>query len=167
MAERPTSSPPHGNIKQALLDAREDAILSSRTGEEPSGGKKKSRGLRVLLLLTIAFGAYALGTKPSWLVTPVPEPEPTVLTEASLRVAIWQQAVYVERFEDENGRLPATLADAGAPHIEGITYRIDGSRGYLIQGQTVGIGILTLGQQDSKEAFLGESLSIIANRGSQ
>ena len=167
MAGRPTRSPPHGNIKQALLEAREDAIISSRTGDEPSSGKKRSLGLRVLLFLTIAFGVYSLGTKPAWLVTPPPEPEPAALTEASLRVAMWQQALHVERYETENGRLPASLGDAGAPLVEGITYRIDGGRGYLIQGQASGTGILTLGKADSKEGFLGESLSIIANRGAQ
>ncbi len=166
MTERPHRSPPQGNIKQALLEAREEAILSSRTEDRPVG-KKRSRLLRVSLLLTIGFGVYSLGTKPSWLVTPPPEVEPPAISDASLRVAMWQQSLYVDRFQKENGRLPTTLEDAGAPHIEGITYRTDGARGYLLQGQTGGTGILMLGQGDSKETFLGESLSILANRGSQ
>ena len=80
---------------------------------------------------------------------------------------MWQQSLYVDRFQTENGRLPTTLEEAGAPAIEGITYRMGGARGYLFQGQIRGTGILMLGQEDSKETFLGESLSIIANRGSQ
>jgi hypothetical protein len=166
MTKRRTESPPQGNIKQALLDAREDAILSSRTEDGPAR-KKESRGLRVLLLLTIAFGLYALGTKPSWLVTPPAEPEARHTSEASLRVAMWQQSLYVDRFEADHGRLPRSLEAAGAPLLEGITYQTDGAGGYLLQGQIGGTGLLMLEQDDSKEAFLGESLVIIANRGSE
>ena len=62
--------------------------------------------------------------------------------------------------------LVAALASDALPHAD-IAVLADGAGGYLLQGQIGGTGLLMLEQDDSKEAFLGESLVIIANRGSE
>lgn len=168
MEQRPTPSLPQGDSKKALLEAREIAVRdeaerranSKDDGDEP----KKGRFLPFLFVATIAFGAYVLVAKPAWLITPPPSPEPPAIVDASLRVAMWQQALYVERYRREEGRLPADLAQAGAPDVVGVSFHRVAEDSYLITGSS-GDMDLVLRSEESFDDFLGESLKIIANRG--
>ena len=79
MEPQPTSSPPHGDSKRALLEARESAIQDEaerRANYRDDGhGPKKSRLLPFMFVASVGFGLYALASQPTWLVTPPPPPE--------------------------------------------------------------------------------------------
>ncbi len=168
MEQQRTSSPPHGDSKRALLEARESAIQDEaerRAHSRDDGrGPKKSRVLPFMFIASVAFGVYALTAHPSWLVTPPPPPESPVIIEASLRVAMWQEALFVERFRSEEGRLPVDLAQAGAPDVDGISYTQVDEDSYLIVGSNGDVD-LVLRSDEPFDDFLGESLKTIANRG--
>jgi len=168
MEQRPTPSPPQGDSKRALLEAREILVRDEderRTNSKDDGAEpKKSRFLPFLFMAAIALGVYALAAKPAWLITPPPPPESPVILEASLRVAMWQEALYVERYRSEEGRLPVDLVEAGAPHVNGVFYHMVGEDSYLITGSNGQLD-LVLRAEESFDDFLGESLKIIANRG--
>jgi len=160
-----TQQPTEGDIKQALIEARREAIDASRVEEQPER-HRRVRVLRFLLVLSLLFGGYALGTRPAWLITPPPPPEPPAISEASLRVAMWQLAVHVERYRAEHHRLPRTLAEAEAPTVEGVEYQPTGPDEYLLTGHNGDLE-LTLDSRESLDAFLGQSLSTITTRGAQ
>jgi len=168
MAPQPTSSPPQGDSKRALLEARESAIQDSAKRRaisvRESRGSKKSRLLPFAFIASVALGLYALAAQPTWLVTPPPPPESPVIVEASLRVAMWQEALYVERFRSEEGRLPVDLAQAGAPDVDGISYTRVGEDSYQISGSNGDVD-LVLRSDEPFDDFLGESLKTIASRG--
>lgn len=168
MEPQPTSSPPHGDSKRALLEARESAIQDEaerRANYRDDGrGPKKSHILPFMFIASVGFGLYALASQPTWLVTPPPPPESPVIVEASLRVAMWQEALYVERFRSEEGRLPVDLAQAGAPDVDGISYTRVGEDSYLIIGSNGDVD-LVLRSDEPFDDFVGESLKTIASRG--
>ncbi len=168
MEKRPTPSPPDGDSKRALLEARESAILdeAKRRADSRNDSRrpKKSRLLLFVFIASVALGLYALGAKPAWLVTPPPPPESPVIVEASLRVAMWQEALYVERYRREEGRLPVDLAQAGAPDVAGVSYHQVSEDSYLITGSNGEVD-LVLQSEESFDDFVGESLKTLANRG--
>jgi hypothetical protein len=168
MEQPSASSQPPDDSKKALAEARELAVrdeaerLAKSREEVPK--RKDARFLPFAFIATVAFGLYAIATQPSWLITPPPPPEPPVIVEASLRVAMWQQALHVERYRSEEGRLPVDLDQSGAPHIDGVSYHKVGEDSYLITGSS-GQMDLVLRSDESFDTFLGESLKILANRG--
>ena len=168
MEPQPTPSPPQGDSKRALLEARESAIQDSAKRRaismRESRGSKKSRLLPFAFIASVALGLYALAAQPTWLVTPPPPPESPVIVEASLRVAMWQEALYVERFRGEDGRLPVDLAEAGAPDVAGVSYHQVSEDSYLITGSNGEVD-LVLRSEESFDDFVGESLKTLANRG--
>ena len=168
MEQRPTPSPPGEDSKNALLEAREllvrDEAERRANSKDDSLEPKKSRLLPLLFAATIALGLYALVSKPAWLITPPPTPESPAIVEASLRVAMWQQALHVERYRSDEGRLPVDLGQAGAPDMTGVSYHQVGKDSYLITGNNGEVD-LVLQSEESFDDFLGESLKIIAKRG--
>ena len=167
MEQQPTPSPPQGDSKRALLEARESAIQDEAERRDNSRdddrGPRKSRFLPFAFIASVGFGLYALGAQPAWLVTPPPPPESPVIVEASLRVAMWQEALYVERYRSEEGRLPVDLAEAGAPDVAGVSYHQVSDDSYLITGSN-GEADLVLRSEESFDDFVGESLKTLANR---
>ncbi len=167
MEPQPTPSPPQGDSKRALLEARESAIQDSAKRRaisvRESRGSKKSRLLPFAFIASVALGLYALASQPAWLVTPPPPPESPVIVEASLRVAMWQEALYVERYHSEKGRLPLDLAEAGAPDVAGVSYHQVSEDSYLITGSNGEVD-LVLRSEESFDDFLGESLKTLAKR---
>lgn len=162
-------TPKSTDSKQALLKAREEAIRDEaerRANSKDDPQPRKSGLLPWLMLVTVGFGMYALITKPGWLVTPPPPPEPPAIVDASLRVAMWQQALYIERFRADSGRLPRTMEQAGAPVVQGVSYTVIAEDRYLITGMNGGLD-LAFRSEESLDEFLGQSLQIIANRGKQ
>ena len=171
MDRRITDSPAEGESKKALLEARDIALQDeaerrAADAEQTPPPPRKGRRLTVLLVLSLLFGAYAIIGKPAWLVTPPPEPEPPALQEASLRIAMWQLALHIERYREQHDGYPATIEQAGAPVVDGLTYQRVGQDGYLITGHHGSID-LALRHDDSLEEFVGNSLEIVAARGAQ
>ena len=126
MGQPPAPGQGPDNIKKALAEARELAVrdeaerLAKSREDVPKA--KEARLLPFAFIVAVAFGLYALAAQPTWLITPPPPPESPQIVEASLRVAMWQQALHVERYRDEEGRLPVDLGQAGAPTMDGVSY---------------------------------------------
>jgi hypothetical protein len=169
MDRRITDSPGKGGSKKALLEARDLAMQDevdrrAAEGDGPNTTRRRIRFLHAAFLVTVLFGSYILVAKPAWFVTPPPPPEPPALQEASLRIAMWQLALYVERYRSQHETLPATLEQAGAPPVSGLAYQRVGRDEYLITGSN-GLIDLSLRDGDALDEFVGNSLEIVAARG--
>jgi len=159
----PLSPRQEQDTKRALLDAREEAV---RASQSPSWDTPRRRHsfLRWLLILTVLAAAYLFLARPPWFITPPPPPESYEVAEASLRIAVWQTAMRVRAFQQEEGRLPQTLAEAGAPQYRGVEYNVMGEGEFSIRASSDRLDV-TYRSKDNLEAFLGNSLTVVAHRG--
>jgi len=164
---RPTSPPqPLKDTKSSLYEAalaavkdREEAARSRPSSFVPPRGRRR----RLTVLLTIAaVGAGLLVIRPAWLVGPdAPPPEPPGIAAASLRLTLLRERRRVVDFTRSQGRLPATLMEAGSGQ---------GDLGYEPAGDlfrlwgTAGDSLIALRSSDPIGAFLGSSLLQIKNR---
>jgi len=159
-----TESNQKQDTKRALLEAKQQAVEASRSGDQEVGKKPSRWRLTLAFVVTLGFGVYLVVASPAWFVTPPPPPESSAVSEASLRIAMWQQAVRVQQFQQAQGRLPGTLDEAGAPFIEGINYQPLDDDEWVIQGIN-GLHDLTLRSEQSFDTFLGNSVAVVARRG--
>ena len=149
-------------LKEDLLRAAQEAVGQDRGGGA-TGGEPQTRWGIVFwgLALLAVLAGWAFGTRPAW-VFPAPlAAEAPEVTAASMRLSLVRERQRVERYREQNGRLPATLAEAGStiPTIE-IAASPDGS--YLLRA-VEGATALELHSSESVETFLGNSLQVILN----
>lgn len=149
-------------LKEDLLRAAEEAVGQVRTGGSGKDGPQTRWGIVGwgLVLLAILTG-WLFGTRPEWVFAPPLAAESPEVTAASMRLALVRERQRVERYREQHGRLPATLAEAGGslPNIE-MAASPDGS--YLLRA-VEGATALELHSTESVEAFLGNSLQVILN----
>ena len=160
--------PPPSAEKKALLDAF-DTVLKSQAEEREREAEDRRRGRRSSRpLLAVAAGIlFVVGTylgvaRPTWVFPPRPMPESQALEEASLKVAMANAAQHVERFRQRNGRLPESLAEAGA-RGDVLHYSRLGASSYRLVGDN-GSAHATFTADESLTDFLGNSYQIIARR---
>ena len=155
------------DTKQALLDAAQNALESEAELQRARNREPKHRRrLRLLpgvFALTVAFSVYALLTRPAWLQTPPLPPDPPAVQEANLRIVMYTQAMRVESFVAQYGRLPATLSEAKAA-AEGTWLEPLGGNAFALHGTTDSVE-LTLYSTDVFRDFLGDSFEVLAARG--
>ncbi|NNG16255.1 MAG: hypothetical protein HKM89_07210 [Gemmatimonadales bacterium] len=155
------------DTKQALLDAAQSAVDSEVEHRKTRGREQKRRARRRLLpaifAVTVAFSLYALLTRPAWLQTPPPPSDTPAVQEANLRIIMYTQAMRVERFVEENGRVPETLAEASAAAVGTRIESLD-DNAWALHGST-GAVELTLKSTDVMRDFLGNSFEVLAARG--
>ncbi len=111
-----------------------------------------SLGVITLLMLYLAFSS------PAWLsprLAPGPSPAEQ---EASIRLTIYLQAQQLEQFRRTRGRLPATLAEAGAP-LPAIRYDVLDGNVYSLRSTTD--TAIRYASTDSPHAFLGSSVAVL------
>lgn len=166
------STPPSTSVeKKALLDAFDTVLKTQAEERDASARDLEARRLagassRPLLAMCTAIllvvGGYLAIAQPSWVFAPRPTPESLAIKEASLRISMANAAQHVQRFRAQTGRLPRTLAEAGAREGE-LTYKELGATGYRIVGEN-GATTVTLSSEDSLATFLGSSFQIIARR---
>jgi hypothetical protein len=164
-------SPPPSAEKKALLDAF-DTVLKSQAEERDASereaeARRRSRASSRPLLATSAVillvvGTYLAVMQPAWVFAPRPTPESLALQEASLKIAMANAAQHVERFRHRNGRLPESLAEAGARSDE-LNYSRLGGSSYRLVGDN-GPAHATFTAEESLTDFLGNSYQIIARR---
>lgn len=133
-------SPPNGSpgssgseIADALADVLQDQARHAEARERAEVPRDRSSPLHwVVLAVLFAFNAYLWLASPEWL-QPEPPPEPSLeLEEAGLRIEMYMQAARIEAFREAEGRLPATLLEAGEP-IEDIEYERIDARTYQLR----------------------------------
>lgn len=157
--------------KQALLNAfdsvlktqAEEREAEQRAAEARRLARARSRPVMgacaALMLFTTA---YLWLEQPEWVFPNRAVPESIVLKEASLRIGMANAAQHVQRYRQRTGRVPATLAEAGA-HESGIRYEVVGTSGWRMVGSN-GPARLALSSTDELPRFLGNSFEIISRR---
>ena len=125
-----TQSPNNTPEKKALLEAF-DTVLKTQAEEREARraeaeARRRPRRLTLLMLVCttvlVFVGVYLYVERPDWVFPAPATPESVAVREASLRISVANAAQHVERFRQRTGRLPSTLAEAGA-HESGIELR--------------------------------------------
>ena len=163
--------PPPSPEKKALLDAF-DTVLKTQAEERDASereaeARRRSRAssrplLAASAIILLAVGTYLAVVQPPWVFAPRPTPESLALQEASIKIAIANAAQHVERFRKRNGRLPESLAEAGA-RGEDLNYSQLGASSFRLVGDN-GPAHATFTADQSLTDFLGNSYQIIARR---
>ena len=153
--------------KRALIEAYEKAVKAGaeREASAATPGKPRSRRrplLIVSLMLLVLTLAYLAAARPEWLAMNRRLPESAAVQDASLRLALAMQVQRIRRYQRANGRLPATLAEAGGA-ADWIRYERFPPAAFALHGEN-GAARLTLRSSDSLDAFVGNSFQIIQQR---
>jgi hypothetical protein len=167
-----TPAPPAASAeKKALLDAF-DTVLKTQAEERDSTQREADvrrhahASSRLLFVASItilgAVGAFLAVVRPTWVFAPRAAEESLAIKEASLRIAIANAAQHVQRFSQHNGRLPESLAEAGARGA-GLIYSRLGQSSFRLTGEN-GPALVTLSSEEGLPDFLGNSYQIIARR---
>lgn len=155
------------DTKEALLDAAQNALESEAELQRARNREPKHRRRRRVLpgvfALTVAISLYALLTHPAWLQTPPLPSDPPAVQEANLRIVMYTQAMRVETFVAQYGRLPATLSEAHAAAESTWLEPLEGNA-FALHG-TIDSVELTLRSTDVFRDFLGDSFEVLAARG--
>jgi hypothetical protein len=157
--------------KQALLEAF-DTVLKSQADEREASrreaearrlAKARSRPL-IAAATAILFGVtgYLFVARPAWVFAPRAVPESLALKEASLRVAMASAVQHIQRFQQHEGRLPASLSEAGA-RSTGLRYELVGESGFRLDGES-GPAHAVYSSGEELADFLGNSYQIIVRR---
>lgn len=155
------------DLKQDLLQAAQAAVATTSApeglpprGTAPAGTRWGLvwTGVAILAALT----GYVLGTQPEWAFPNRGLAESPEVTAASMRLSLVRERQRVETFRQRNGRLPATLAEAGgvATNIELV---VEPGDTYVLRAVENGAA-LELRSTEALDAFLGNSLQLILNR---
>ena len=168
ISTRKTSPPPPSAEKKALLDAF-DTVLKSQAEERDREleARRSPRAVSLPLLagaalVLLGIGSYLAILQPAWVFAPQPQPETVAVQEASLKIAMASAAQHVERFRQKNGRLPESLAEAGA-RGDVMNYSRLGASRFRLVGDN-GAAHATFTADQSLSDFLGNSYQIIARR---
>ncbi|HKT60639.1 MAG TPA: hypothetical protein VJQ46_11355 [Gemmatimonadales bacterium] len=164
-----THTPYPSPEKKALLEAF-DTVLKTQAEEREArraeAEERRRRGPSRLLMVvcsTIAVfvGVYLYVERPDWVFPTPATPESRAVREASLRISVANAAQHIERFRQRTGRLPATLAEAGA-HEAGLAYQ-PASTVYKLQADTGDVQV-TYDSGQPLAQFIGNSFKVISRR---
>ena len=148
-------------VAEVMKDQAEKALVREEAlapmDRRPSATPWIALGVLTLISLYLWFGS------PGFLSPAPPDPLSPTLEEAGLRMEIYLQALKVQDYFREEGRLPNSLAEAGDPFSPVEYERLD-RRSYRLwlQGPA---GLIELTAADSLEAFLGNAREVIGGGG--
>ena len=156
--------------KKALLEAFDTVIRAQadqreaqrQADEERRLARARSRPVMWVCAAFILFvGTYLGVEQPDWAFPNKPLVESDAVREAGLRIGMANAAQHIQRYHNRNGRLPASLGEAGA-HGAGLDYALLGT-GWRLMGRNGGIR-LTLNSGEPLPKFLGKSFEVISRR---
>jgi hypothetical protein len=165
MTHTPNTSPE----KKALLEAF-DTVLKTQAEEREARraeaeARRRHGTSRILMAvcstIVVFVSVYLYVERPDWVFPSPPTPESLVVREASLRISVANAAQHIERYRQRTGRLPATLAEAGA-HESGLDYE-PASTVYKLMADTGGVRV-TYDSGQPLAQFVGNSFKIISRR---
>lgn len=160
----PAPAPPPGSHdRRALLQAYQDVVRTEhdKRTTQPVPELPQSRApFWIAMGLLIAALTAILVVQPAWLF-PKPPQESSELQTASLRVRMYVEIDRIEQFRSANGRLPATLTEAGAD-TSGLRYNAGGDS-YSLEGTNRNVTLTYTSSQSPKD-FLGNSYDLLAQR---
>ncbi len=154
-------------MASALADVLEDQALKARRRAEAS--KPMAWRTGPLLLGALAFlsalSVYLWFGNPAWLEPAAPEPQSPAVQDAGLRMEVYLQALRVEEFLKEEGRLPNSLEEAGDPFTQVSYERLDRERYRMsLAGPDFDLTVTYLSTEPLDE-FLGNASRVIREGG--
>jgi hypothetical protein len=165
MTQTPHATPE----KKALLEAFDTVLKTQAEAREARRAEAEARlrnGTSRLLMVVcssiiVFVGVYLYVERPDWVFPTPATPESLVVREASLRISVANAAQHIERYRQRTGRLPGTLAEAGA-HEGGLDYE-PASTVYKLEADTAGVRV-TYDSGQPLAQFVGNSFKIISRR---
>jgi hypothetical protein len=153
--------------KQALLEAAQAAVSDVRSRQERgrSGRSSTAASRRTLLALGLTLfgvGVYLIAARPAWFFIPPAPTETVEIRDASFRLTMVREAELIRRFQAAEGRLPATLAEAGS-QVQGVEYAPAPDGTFTLRATVAG-EVLAYSSNDSATVFLGDSFGRILSR---
>jgi hypothetical protein len=163
-------SPGASPQKQALLEAfdsvlktqAEERLAAQREAETLRNARRIRPGILALATLALFLCVYLYIERPDWLFPDARPAESVAIKEASLRIGMANVAQHIERYRQQNGKVPATLLEAGT-QAQGMTYAPVDSTGWRLVGSHAGLE-LTLDSGQPLPRFIGNSFEVIARR---
>jgi hypothetical protein len=170
-AKSPSPAPPPVNPKQALYEAFGDVMrqqAETREAERAAAAAQQRERSRVSPIIVVGVailalaGGYVAVEQPTWLFPPPVHADTREEREAGLRIGMATAVQQIERYRQEQGRLPSTLSEAGST-MPGITYTQTGRSSYLVRGIN---GPVELSYRSSEPLrdFVGDSYALLARR---
>lgn len=115
-----------------LAEVLKHAAARDEAAKQKTAPRPQPKWLLPFGVNLAVLAVYLLIAPPSWVVLNPIEPPPTENRIAGVRRAMVFQAARIESYRQQNGRLPASLADAGSV-VPGIEYLVRG-QGYQLIG---------------------------------
>lgn len=151
--------------RKILAEALQEAMAAPEVGKRRRGSSPPRNRQRSLLFITL-LGWAVLGW--IWIARPAAifnsgQAAPAVSAEqreARLRYAIYLQRHEIAAFLRQNGRLPATLADAELDRSAGLRLEFGADGGWAVVGDHDGTPLRLTDRMDA-DSFLGNSLTIL------
>lgn len=147
MSEKDSIKPFHARDTapgKEAADVVAEVLRHAQEREEAAKRKVAPKGPpKWMLPLTVNLGVlalYFLIAQPDWVVVnPIEDPRPAEIKVEQTRSAIWLATTRIDTFRQTNGRLPASLSEAGIGDLaaQGVNYSVQGDSTYLLMA-TVG-----------------------------
>ena len=156
---------PSGEIVDTLADVlRDQEERAKKRSQRPVPWTTRHRGaLTGILLILAASSIYLWAFPPGWLSAPAARPPPPELLEAGVRMEIYLTALRVRAFQEDAGRLPNSLEEAGDAYSTVAYERLDSQRFSLsLRGPA---GTLIYRSWEPLDGFLGDACEIMAEAG--
>ena len=167
----PSSGDPHdvsdsGDRYEALLEVlqqqkEQQARDRAREADRRASGRQAPPAWLAVLLLGVAAWLWLF--PPAALRIEPPPPQPIEQEEAALRFTMYLQAQRIRSFQQEAGRLPATLEEAGPP-LPGLRYTRLHEDLYQLTGETERL-TLTYRSDLPLEDFAREAADVLGGDG--
>jgi len=136
----PTTSGHHGEYGDALADVLDD---QARRSERRKTGPvwKARRKIHPILPPGLAAFSFWLWVFPPDMLEPIPPPPiSAVEVEAGLRIEMYVQSTRIQRYLEENGRLPSDLDEIGED-ANGLQYVAISSTNFVLTGESGGVAV--------------------------
>lgn len=151
--------------RRELAEALQEVAEAQRADADEARRRQKARRPEGTRPATIAVGLAAAGllawiwvARPAAVFAPgTPAPLSPAAAEERARVALYLERSRIEDYRRTRGRLPTSLADAGAVET-GVSYR-RADTGYLLEA-TPGRITLQLTDRMNSDSFLGEAATV-------
>ena len=134
------------------------------TSKAPPPKKKRGPWLQLsVIVVGVAFTAYAWLVRPAWLWGDATRPVPPREARANERFAIWVLAEQIDHYRATRGTLPPSLAALG-DSVPDVTYRRIDSASFELRGSAAGDAIVYR-SGESADAFLVSATSVVRHGG--
>ena len=134
----------------AVLAHAAERDVAQHTRMEP---KKQAKWMLPLGINLGVFAVYLLIAPPAWVVVNPLEAAPIAEQVDDMRLAMFMQAMRVDAYAQQNGRLPNVLQDAGSA-VSGVEYVVlDSGRYYLTA--SIGDEVLLYDSSESAQEWVG------------